>query len=422
MTRLSRLFSGKRKWFILGAGIAIAAVAFLIIRQNIVSHSFYTVKRIDFEKLIETKGEVQGKTSINIVLPDVFKDQELRIYELQIKDMVAEGTIVKKGDWVATLDAGRINQLIQSNREEMERYLAEVNDARIDSAIELTRLRQGIKEMTFNLEYKKIDLEQSRFESPAYQRRAKAAYNQTLRQIEKQKRDYELRKMGLEMRTKREEARYNYTANIDKKLQEALTATRVIAPADGMIIYARSWGRRKIRVGDQVSPWQPAIATLPDLSQLVSETYIQEIDVAKISQGDSVRIAVDAVPGHSFKGTIVNIANVGQELAGFDGKVFRVLIDLADVDKKLKPAMTTTNLIILEKIPAQLTIPRTCLFAENGVPYVYVKQSGKVWKKAVKTGPENDEMVVITEGLAEREKILLHEPENIDEIPFLAQE
>lgn len=46
-----------------------------------------------------------------------------------------------------------------------------------------------------------------------------------------------------------------------------------------MIIYGKSWRGNKIKVGDDVGRWMPLIATLPDLSKLVSETFVQEVDI-----------------------------------------------------------------------------------------------------------------------------------------------
>jgi HlyD family secretion protein len=138
----------------------------------------------------------------------------------------------------------------------------------------------------------------------------------------------------------------------------ALDASNITAPQPGMVVYARVRGNRKIRVGDEVGSWRPEIASIPDLSVLVSETYVEEIDIAKISVGDSVLITVDATPGEKFRGIILRMANVGQDLSGFESKVFAVTIELAESNKKLLPGMTSTNQIILERIPQQLTIPQ----------------------------------------------------------------
>ena len=52
----------------------------------------------------------------------------------------------------------------------------------------------------------------------------------------------------------------------DAFIQEVMDQHTVRAPAPGMVIYAREWNGRKKAVGSQVSPWEPTVATLPDLS------------------------------------------------------------------------------------------------------------------------------------------------------------
>lgn len=410
----------KYKWTFIGLGIIVfIGISLWFINYSQEIHSTYIVRRGNFEKYIETKGEIHGKNALFITLDDIFKDNEIRVGGLKIKDMVAEGTIVKKGDWVATLDQATINQRIQENRDEMERRLAFLNDAKIDSTITLTNMRQRINELLFDLQYSELDLQQAKFESPAYQRRIQTAYNQKVRQIDRAKRDYELRRIDLGNRLRRFEDRYNNAVSIDEKLQKALEASNITSPQPGMVVYARIRGNRKIRVGDEVGSWRPEIASIPDLSVLVSETYVEEIDIAKIAIADSVIITVDAMPGERFKGTILRIANVGQDLSGFESKVFAVTIELAESNRKLLPGMTSTNQIILERIPQQITIPRSCLFTEDNHGYVYIKKGGKIWKRQVETGPENDEYIVITSGLEERDRILLTPPENAATLAFL---
>jgi hypothetical protein len=186
-----------------------------------------------------------------------------------------------------------------------------------------------------------------------------------------------------------------------------------------MVMYAKLWGGRKLRVGDQVSRWNPTIATLPDMSVLVSETYVQEIDITKIAVGDSVEINIDALPNKKYSGVISKIANIGQELPGFDTKVFKVIIEMNEHGEEIKPAMTTDNKIILTTLEDAVKIPRNCLFSNNGDTFVYIKKKGKVWKKRVKRGLENDTEIVITSGLNVGDIILTSAPENNEEVQFI---
>ena len=185
------------------AGIIIVGLALVFGGKSLTAIKAYKVKKTNFESVITVKGEIQGKEAVLISLPDILKERDLRIHQFKIKDLIQEGSMVKKGDWIATLDVENITQQIQSNEDETERHRIELNDAKIDSTIQLTQLRQEIEEFTYDIEYQKLELEQAKYESPAYQRRVNVAYNKTLRQMEKKKRDYELRKMHLRVRTKR---------------------------------------------------------------------------------------------------------------------------------------------------------------------------------------------------------------------------
>ncbi|HSH20884.1 MAG TPA: HlyD family efflux transporter periplasmic adaptor subunit, partial [Draconibacterium sp.] len=384
----------KNKYLWIVFGIFFIAIIIFVGGKELVSESTYTVKSGPFELALNIKGEVQGKNAVIISLPDELKRRDLRLYELKIKDMVEEGTEVKKGEWIATLDAATITQQMQENSQELTERRAEFNDAKIDSAIQLTRLREEIAEFKYDLEYNKLELEQAKYESPAYQRKKQVEFNNTLRQMEKKKRDYELNRINLKSRTRRAEEHYDYSLRRDSLYKQAITACRVTAPKEGMVMYAKLWGGRKLRIGDMISPWMPTIATLPDMSVLVSETYVPEIDITKIAEGDSVEIYIDALPNNLYSGRISKIANIGQELPGFDNKVFKVLIDMDQNSKEIKPAMTTDNKIILTKLENTLKIPRTCLFKENDEFFVYLKKEGEIIKQIVVPGAENEQEVV----------------------------
>lgn len=398
--------------------VIIGAALLVFGGKSLISEKLHTVQSGAFELTLNIKGEVRGKNAVVISLPDELKRRDLRIYQIKIKDMVQEGTEVKKGGWIATLDAAEINQQMQTNRQDLAKYMAELNDAKIDSAIQLTKLREELEEFNYDLAYKKLELEQAKYESPAFQRKKNVEYNRTIRQMEKKRRDYELNRLKLKVRTKRTEDRYNEYSFRDSLLKSALRACRVKAPKDGMVMYAKLWGGRKLRIGDQINRWMPTIATLPDMSVLVSETYVQEIDIMKIAVGDSVEIYIDALPDKMYSGIISKIANIGQELSGFDTKVFKVLIDMNENGKEIKPSMTTDNRIILTSLDDVIKIPRNSLFSDNGDNFVYLKSGGKTWKKGVVSGPENGEEVVIKSGLNVMDKIYTTAPKDADSIRF----
>jgi len=403
--------------------ILIAFVTFILMMAGVYfvgikpSSKVYKVKKENFEALISCKGEIQSEKAVLITIPDVFGDRTLEIYDTQIKDLIPEGSIVKKGDFVGLLDQGRIKQLKQNNEEALKKILFNINDAKIDSAVELVALRDGIEQFGFDLQYKKIELEQSVFESPAYQRTSQMAYERALRQLEYKKRAYLMTQKGLKTHISRDEVRMNLLVGKDKKYQLAFDEARITAPQSGMLIYGRTFGRggsRKLTIGSYVSMQNPVIATLPDLSILNSETYVEEIYISRIKVGDSARVYIDALKNQEKIGAISNISNVGQEMTGYDSKVFKVNIRIASDNDKVKPAMTTNNEIIIAREQNVLVIPRSALFSDEGKQFVYLKELGGISIKNVECGNQNDKFVVIRKGLKEGDKILLNKPETGD--------
>ena len=376
--------------------------------------NIYKVKRENFEALITCKGEIQSEKAVLITIPDIFGDRNLEIWDSKITDLIPEGSIVKKGDYVALLDQGRIKELKETNVEALKKVTFNFNDAKIDSAVDLVALRDGIEQFNFDVENKKVELEQSVYDSPAFQRKAQMAYERSLRQLEDKKRAYQMTRNSLRIRLTRNEANMNKMIDKDNKYQIAFDAAKITAPQDGMLIYGRTWGRggtRKLTINSWVSMQNPVIATLPDLSVLVSETFVEEIYISKIKVGDSARVYIDALKNMEKIGVISNISNVGQEMTGFDSKVFKVNIRISSDKNRIKPAMTTNNEIIISKQQNVLVIPRSALIIEDGKQFVYIRELGKTSIREVVAGSQSDKQVVIKNGLNEGDKILLTRPE-----------
>ena len=407
-------FMRKKHRLVLLSFIVVLVVAGFIYSRSIGSSNIYVIKKDNFEATVSCKGEIQSERAVLISFPDILSDRTLNIYQSQIKDLVPEGTVVKKGDYVALLDQTRIKQLAQQNAENLQKLSATFNDSKLDSAVTLSTNRDELEQLEFDLRYKKIDVEQSVYDSPANQRKTQIAYDRTSRLIDSKRRSYMMRHNELKIKCGWNERKFNEVKEKSENYQQALIATRIITPGDGMIIYARNWQGHKTKIGDYVDLWDPAIATLPDLNSLVSETYIEEIYISKIHVGDSVRVYIDALKNKEVLACISNISNIGQDMTGFDSNVFKVFIRLTGDISRFKPSMTTNNEIIIEKVDNALVIPLSCLFMENGIQFVYLKESGEITRRNVKAGEKNDKMILIKSGLKFGDKILLSKPEKGD--------
>jgi multidrug efflux pump subunit AcrA (membrane-fusion protein) len=154
---------------------------------------------------------------------------------------------------------------------------------------------------------------------------------------------------------------------------------------------------------------------------MISETYINEIDIAKIKVGQKVKLTIDAFPDKELKGEVISVANIGQPMPKSDSKVFSVNIRVFGSDPDLKPAMTTGNLIQTGVYSNKLYVPTEAVFETDSTKFVYRKTS-KITRQIVNLGEENEDHVIINKGVVEGEILLLNEPEKLEDIETVGWE
>jgi hypothetical protein len=188
-----------------------------------------------------------------------------------------------------------------------------------------------------------------------------------------------------------------------------------------MVIYAKDRFGLKIQIGSVLTPWSPTIATLPDMTKMISETFINEIDIARIKVGQKVTLSIDAFPDKELKGEVISVANIGQPMPKSDSKVFQVNIRVFGSDPDLKPAMTTGNIIQTGVFADKIFVPSEAVFETDSTKFVYLKKKNVV-KQIVDLGEENEDFIIVNKGVTEGEVLLLNEPEKLEDIQTIGWE
>jgi multidrug efflux pump subunit AcrA (membrane-fusion protein) len=189
----------------------------------------------------------------------------------------------------------------------------------------------------------------------------------------------------------------------------------VYSEDDGMVTYVKDWNGNKKKVGSTISPWEPAMASLPDLTKMESKTYSNEIDIRKIKKGLKVKIGFDAFPDIEIDGVVTDVANVGENKRGSDIKLFQVLVKLNSINKNIRPGMTTSNRILTHQEDNVLMAPLEAIFSKDSISYTYVKSGYSIEKRQVELGLANNEVVIIKKGLKENDVVYLNAPGNMEE-------
>ncbi len=412
----------KKKILLLGSLLlaALAIYYFFFLEEDAVEHVVIKPSYGTFEIIVKTTGELRAQKSTDIKGPS--EVQNVGIYNMKITNLIDEGTHVKAGDFVAELDKSELNTKIKEIELNLQKLESQYKQKRLDSTLTLSQARDNLENTKYALEEKQLQMEQSKYEPPATIRQAEIAYEKELRNYNQLKKNYstkveqaltELSIVGADIAKERQKL------DLLIGLQQQFT---ILAPADGMVIYARDWAQRRKVVGSTVTAWSPTVANLPDLSIMESITYVNELDIQKIKTGQIAEISLDADPEKRLTGKVINVANIGEDLDGRDTKVFEVILEINEKDTTLLPSMTTSNEIMVDSFDDVLFIPLDGLHTETNdeekIQYVFKKDGSKIVRQQVRTGKMNEDMIIIEEGLKQEDDILLTVPENFEEISF----
>jgi len=407
----------KKKILLIGIPAILIIFLFLFLRKNNSNLTQITgkVTRGPFSALVFSSGQLESEKSESINIPEKLKDRNLRIWELTITNLIDEGTPVDSGDYVATLDHKAVEEQIKLAQDDIDRTLSEYEDSKIDSNLNLSNQRDVIVNARLDVAEKKIVMDESVYESPSIQKKASMDFDKATRRLEQERNAYVLKKKQEENKVDRKYINYRQVFDRSVELQKLFNSLVITSPKAGILTYFKfPWGEI-VKTGSKVGPYNSIIATIPDMSNLISRTYINEIDISKVKVGQQVRIGIDAFPDKHLDGQVISVANVGQAMPNSDAKVFEVKIKIFGKDKELRPAMTTSNTIQVGSFADTLMLPSDAVFENDSMKYVYLGSENPV-KQVVWLGDENENYALVKKGLKEGDVVWLNEPANADEM------
>ncbi|MCL6266323.1 efflux RND transporter periplasmic adaptor subunit [Flagellimonas myxillae] len=371
------------------------------------------VKKGVFLDEVVISGEAQSTSLKKINGPTDIR--KYRLNNVKIQDLIPEGTVIKKGDYVGRLDPSELNGQIIDAQLNLENAQSKFTQEQLDTTLTLKQERTAIKDLEFTLAEDRLELERSVYEPPSTIKQLEIKIERAKRDLKEKKEDYQIKKRKaiakmVEVGTE--------VSKIQKQLEDLTTLQRsftIRSDANGMVTYAKNWDGSKRKVGSSISPWDPTIATLPDLTKMESKTYANEVDIRKIIKEQEVSIGFDAFPEVTISGVVTNVANVGEKKRGSDINLFQVLIKFNETNDNIRPGMTTSNKILIGKEEDVLIVPLEAIFSKDSISYVYTKSGLSVVKKEVELGSSNVDEVVVQKGLEENDIVYLNKPEGLED-------
>lgn len=184
--------------------------------------------------------------------------------------------------------------------------------------------------------------------------------------------------------------------------QATINLARVISPFGGIVTESYPLS------GDQVGAGATAFR-LDDLSKLLVDVEVSEVDINSVSVGQPVELTFDAILGSEYHGEVVEVAQTGTSVQGVVS--FKVTVELSDADASVKPGMTAAVNITVKEMNDVVLIPNRSVRLSDGSRVVYLLENGLPVKKTVRLGSSSETMSVIVGGdVNEGDSVILNPP------------
>ncbi len=185
-------------------------------------------------------------------------------------------------------------------------------------------------------------------------------------------------------------------------IQATLNMTRLTAPVAGTVSVVN------VMTGDQVKAGANAFR-LDNLSRLLSDVQVSEVDINSVKVGQPVVITFDAIFGQEYHGKVTQVARVGDVVQGAVN--FTVTVEISDADAQVKPGMTAAVTVVVNALKDVLLVPNRAVRLVDGQRVVYVLRNGQSQEVKITLGANSDTMSEVVGGdLKAGDLIILNPP------------
>ena len=208
-----------------------------------------------------------------------------------------------------------------------------------------------------------------------------------------------------------------------QRAEDDLARTTILSPMDGIIIQLDAEKGETVVPGSTNLPGS-VIMTVADMSTLLAEVEVSEVDVVDVAIGQPAEVTVDALGTEPQHGRVAEIATSGRKDLSLGTIRFRVKVALDNPHPDLRPAMTAKVAILTATSEQALTVPIQAVVkralgedggelkgsAAKGVDkkdVVYGIEDGKAQARVVTTGIADELWVEVKDGLATGDEVVV---------------
>ncbi len=400
-----------------------------------------TVARSDFEAFVTEPGDVASSSNVEIRC----RVRARGASGTPILKICEEGTSVKPGEFLVQFDDSVLQQELLAQK------IVAANDKAllIQAESDLETARRTLREYTqglFEQERDVIDTELFVAEENLQRATAYLLYSRRLHArgyvtavqlaadhfaVEKAKKEVATAKRKLnvydrftqdkmvgeyEAEIKKQEANVEaakYTLELSNQklaeIEEQISHCLVVAPSAGQVVHANERDRRDdvqvIEEGTLIRENQVVIR-LPDLKNMQVDVKINESHVNRIKPGQPARITLDADPGNVLHGTVKEVAPYPFPVRWHGAPMeYGAVVTIDDPPPTIRPGLRAKVKIVFDAQPDVLQVPLASVIEQGERHYCLVRDQDGWRPQPVVIGSNNNNHVVVLDGLAEGDRV-----------------
>src|SRR5262245_12694119 len=342
------------------------------------------VKRGGFVDSIQVRGELKALRSVVLTAPSGAGD-------VQIVRLVKNGTQVKKGDVVVQFDTTTLQRTLDQKLSEFKTAEGEIEKIRAQGRLKDEDNKTQLTKNTYDVERAKLEVSKQEILAVIEGEKAKLALSDAGQKLQKIQTKVKTDQSGTaadveSQKQKREKALFEV-----REAERSIVAMSLKAPVDGIATLMPNWRAQvswgnapEFKEGDRAWPGA-AIVELPDLTSVRVTGRVEEPERGRLQAGQAAIVKIDAIPAKDFNATVSEIS----PLAKLDfstwppPKNFDTALQLADSDPKIRPGMSATARVSVERVPNVILIPAEASFQKKGHSVAYILKGTAFEERAI---------------------------------------
>jgi len=405
----------RRRWLVIAVLVAvIGSVSLAAVRLADPALRIPTaeVKRREFLEYVQLRGELKALKSVTLSAP-------FNAGDLQIIEIVRNGAMVKKGDVVVQFDTTKIDQDLAQNRSAMKAAGAEIEQAHAQARLKEEQDLTDLMKARYDLEEAKLDASKQEILSKIEGEEAKLKVFDAQQKLQEAEEKLRSDRSAAAADVERKKQKRDKVLFDVRQAERSKTALTLRAPIDGMVTLLRNWrsggpfgNAAEFKQGDRAWPGAP-IAELPDLSSLRVTVRLDEIDRGRLRPAQAVIVRVDAVPDQELAGRVAQISALATTdfSSGWPfPRNFDLEVQIDRADSRLRPGMSATARVAVDRLPDSLLIPAEASFPKFGRTVAYVQRGSKFEERVIKVGRRSEGQLLVASGLSPGERVALKDP------------